>query len=863
MRNLKRALSLALATVMTMGMMVVGSSASYADVDSSYNQEAINVAQAVGIMTGDENGNFNPDNGVTRNEMAVIMCNLLDLKVGSTTSPFTDVDSWAAPYVAACYNNGIVAGITETTFGGNNSVTSAQAALMVMKALGYFGYQGEFGQDWKVAVTKKANQISLFEDVNTYVDQALTRNEVAQLVLNALESDVMVVTEQGGVNVATGDVAVSVQATYSEKKVENTSYNYDASGEGAGYQQLCEKLYGKDLVKTSDNTDDLGRPSTKWTYLGTEVQSTNTPDAVYTDAVALKDVYAALNLADTETVNVYLNGKNDASTDPYLSVDIGSTKGKSAIRPHNIVDGTTTVTGNFLNYDRDDMKIGGAGYVVEFYVDNNASAGKKVTAVAYTEFLAKATADYNTEDESVGIEVYGIAGLTELSSDDFAGLESIKEDDYLLITVAPDGTDWKAMSVTSAQIVSGVTATGTKDRTNVTAGGTTYKFDLYTSKVNTGAKGYTKIAAGVTLDNDYDLILNSNGYVIGIDDASTGADLSNIVFLKKVAESGFDITAKLVFMSDGTSATVTLNKVNSNDATKSNAVAGQFYTYTVKSNGEYDLTSVDADEQAYFNAGAEIKTGKVVYSVTDNAGNGRTLAADGDTVYVHDDRYSVGVKNSPTIKVTSDVYVLFDDTDLNIRAVYTPEKGKVSSTADQYVYVLGYDGRSYDGDDYYHTYKVIVNGEKTTMDFANYVDVVTIESTTTGSVPAASSTYASGLSKGLYKIEGYDDDYVSDVTYYNGTDHVDDQEVKVADSVNKTAIKYNGGTLLVNGTIACSLSDDVALYYIDKTNSDKLSVLSSGSQLNSLASGTYRVYVIMDDDDADAEAIAVYAVRVK
>jgi hypothetical protein len=33
--------------------------------------------------------------------MAVIMCNLLDLKVGDSTSPFTDVDSWAAPYVAA------------------------------------------------------------------------------------------------------------------------------------------------------------------------------------------------------------------------------------------------------------------------------------------------------------------------------------------------------------------------------------------------------------------------------------------------------------------------------------------------------------------------------------------------------------------------------------------------------------------------------------------------------------------------------------------------------------------------------------------------------------------------------------------
>ena len=43
MRNLKRALSLALASVMLLGMMVFGTSASYADVSSKYNLEAIEV----------------------------------------------------------------------------------------------------------------------------------------------------------------------------------------------------------------------------------------------------------------------------------------------------------------------------------------------------------------------------------------------------------------------------------------------------------------------------------------------------------------------------------------------------------------------------------------------------------------------------------------------------------------------------------------------------------------------------------------------------------------------------------------------------------------------------------------------------
>ena len=83
MRNLKRALSLALSAAMLVGMMIVGTgAASYDDVSSEHNQEAIDVLQAIGVMVGDGES-FNPDQNVTREEMAVIMCNLLDYTVSS------------------------------------------------------------------------------------------------------------------------------------------------------------------------------------------------------------------------------------------------------------------------------------------------------------------------------------------------------------------------------------------------------------------------------------------------------------------------------------------------------------------------------------------------------------------------------------------------------------------------------------------------------------------------------------------------------------------------------------------------------------------------------------------------------------
>ena len=155
MRNLKRALSLALATVMTLGLMVVGTGAAavgYDDVTSEHNEEAIEVLQAVGIMSGVSDTDFDPDGLVTRNQMAVIMSQLLNLDYNyyRGTNPFTDVPSWAAPYVAACAAEGVTAGIGDGLYGGDNNVTAAQAALMILKALGYFQYQADFDSDWQI-----------------------------------------------------------------------------------------------------------------------------------------------------------------------------------------------------------------------------------------------------------------------------------------------------------------------------------------------------------------------------------------------------------------------------------------------------------------------------------------------------------------------------------------------------------------------------------------------------------------------------------------------------------------------------------------------------------------------------------------
>ena len=137
MKNLKKALSLVLASAMLIGMMVVGTGAAHSDVKAEHNEEAIAVVTAAGIMGAGDT--FNPNGEITRGEMAVIMTNMLDLdtKEFKGAANFTDA-GWAADYIDACYANGIMAGVSATEFGTNVKVTTAQAALMRLKALGYF-----------------------------------------------------------------------------------------------------------------------------------------------------------------------------------------------------------------------------------------------------------------------------------------------------------------------------------------------------------------------------------------------------------------------------------------------------------------------------------------------------------------------------------------------------------------------------------------------------------------------------------------------------------------------------------------------------------------------------------------------------
>ena len=199
MRNLKRALSLALAMVMVLSMTVIGASAvsvdDFSDGADIVNKEAVTVLATLGVITGNDDGSYAPTDTISRAEMSTIICRVLnggkDPVLGEfITNSYTDTAShWAKNYIEYCTTLGIVAGKGDGTFDPEGDVTVAEAAKMVLVALGYnAGVEGYTGGNWQINTDARANPLGLYDDLDyTTTSAPLTRDNAAQMLYNALD----------------------------------------------------------------------------------------------------------------------------------------------------------------------------------------------------------------------------------------------------------------------------------------------------------------------------------------------------------------------------------------------------------------------------------------------------------------------------------------------------------------------------------------------------------------------------------------------------------------------------------------------------------------------------------------------------
>ena len=731
MRNLKRTLSLALASVMLVGMMSVGASAvnasDFTDADEIVNKDAVSTMTALGIINGKEDGSyFDPTGNVTRAEMAKMLCVAInggvDPVLGVKDTPtFTDIKgTWAESYIEYCAANGIIAGRGNNKFDPTGTVSATEAAKMLLGVLGYSAEKsGLVGNDWAINTNVLANQNGLYKNLaNLNANTLLTRDNAAQMIYNALDANMVELNAAGNYttsqysytgteSVVTGTERVWVvkikdsSVNDAVKALDGSVYNSrqdaidtlkDANGGTAldtgkyTLEQKTQNVYGENTVtKYADET--MGHKYLSLITDGDAVLTDVEKDSkgtytLYMNGITTKGQYTKVegdysNLIGQKVEVLYKDSENVygvyASTDSSLIVE--STAGKvEAVKNGEVkIDGTT--------YKVDSNVTTTALYTGKLIDGLNVGGNKaaavkaydnddngKIDTVVYVPFTA-AKVTY------VGEKSFNTDVNTNVKFEDVNAYDDMAKNDYVIKSDAANTVDDTDTYVLAETVEGKIEATKSD---SVRIDGTWYNY--------------------VTSDPDTDLALDStvkaavlNGYIVKSEVITSSHELQDYAVIVNTDKDINGEQAKLLF-ADGTTKVVTTDVKY--DGTSSRANVGDLVTYEVKK-GEYVLTKAetsDADKagfdkivaNTYANTSGKGKIGgesiadDAVIFVKDNAGKFSTMTGSDFAKY-----------SSASVKSISNAYANKDNsTGYNsVVLAYAELNAKVNSITSNYGYV--------------------------------------------------------------------------------------------------------------------------------------------------------------------------------
>lgn len=783
MNNLKRVLSVGMASTMVLGMMATASAASFndfTDKDEIVNKDAVSMVTELGIIAGLPDGSYGATQNIDRASFARLICVTLnggkEPTLGNLTTSFTDTKGhWAEKYIAYCVQQGIIAGKGNNTFAPSAQVTGSEAAKMLLVAVGYnTTYEGIGGATWQVSTDVLSNQVGLYKGLETInTSAALTRDQAAQMIYNALNAEMVKYEIVPGVS-TNGQIVANTQRqetgeTLLEKafkavKVEGVVLaNEYAALNGAGVQDE-----GKTYVQLNDapkglNSTGAFKVSTDLDMVGKTVTMFVQPDANSTQTSKAVVLGNALE-SDTNNVAVLTAGKDSAKKiADYL--DDNNLKTNSSTEWY--VNYAIRTTGSGDSTKNDPLTTNEAGKELTF-IDNNDD-GVVDYALQLVKTFGKVTSYNDSKDGTINVSAVNPADsitYKSLSSTkaakDINGFADVKKDDYVFF--------YKIGNKEFVEPAKSVEVTVSSIKGNkVTADDTTYEQSGLVKGVNEDAKNLNE---AVELGDKVTFYLDNAGYVV-YTDAEAAAD----EYLKVLAVDSFSSVSGYantkILKTDGTTEVV--NAYYDNAGTKENPNNGKIYAYSVNSKGVYKLVLTDLTEKSINST--TIQKGKTQIK--------SDVLANAQTVFVIDrgnDVYTVytGIANVPkeiTVKTGSAIV----DKNNIAKAVFISDSDMTGST--EGVYVLDKNptvtGTS---DDKTYTYDVIYKGEKTTLTsedgklFASkgYYDNVSINGTeitkVTGSAiqPSEATVASKGLVANAQGTFSYSDS--TKVLYVDGTD---------------------------------------------------------------------------------------------
>lgn len=129
--------------------------------------DAINALAAEGCISGDENGSFNPNAKITREELVKLAVNAFASADYEAAAEFKDVPSgtWYYPFIASAVKAGIINGISAEEFGVGQYITRQDTAVILARICGRASEETEtaFADNENIATYARAAVAALSE----------------------------------------------------------------------------------------------------------------------------------------------------------------------------------------------------------------------------------------------------------------------------------------------------------------------------------------------------------------------------------------------------------------------------------------------------------------------------------------------------------------------------------------------------------------------------------------------------------------------------------------------------------------------------------------------------------------------------
>lgn len=144
---------------------------------------------ALNVLRGDQKGDLMLDRNANRMEGAAMLVRLLGAEQEALRAnyphPFTDVYTWADPYVGYLYYYGLTNGIVNGLFGSDILIDKKSYVTFLLRALGYSDKNGE-DFDWNTVEQAAKNAGLLGAEDTLTAGEPLTRLHLSELSWNAM-----------------------------------------------------------------------------------------------------------------------------------------------------------------------------------------------------------------------------------------------------------------------------------------------------------------------------------------------------------------------------------------------------------------------------------------------------------------------------------------------------------------------------------------------------------------------------------------------------------------------------------------------------------------------------------------------------